>query len=185
MPPFHRILAPAALCLAAVGLSSQSAAQAPESLNNHILILHGGQSAHSLKLWESKEQPDIREEQDARTTIGATLVFETEELKLHGYQRENFDCARIVYQRLDEHNALLHYLDTEYSDMWTLQTLLVFDFPTKGHYYEIEHTIGTHGARLTTIRRMGAFCIRQRKNEPAGAYMGAAEAATPCEQEGT
>ena len=181
---FHKILASSALCLAAV-VCPQVGAQAPESLNNHVLILHGGQSTHSLKLREGEEQPDICEEETPYTTIGATLVFETEELKLRDYQRENFGCARIIYQRLDEHNALLHYLNPDYSDMWTQQTLLVFESPTKGHYYEIEHTIGTNGARLTTIRRMGDFCLRQREDEPAGAYMGAGMESAPCEQEGT
>ena len=149
-PPFPGILATTALCLAAV-VCPQVGAQAPESLNNHVLILHGGQSTHSLKLREGEEQPDICEEETPYTTIGATLVFETEELKLRDYQRENFGCARIIYQRLDEHNALLHYLNPDYSDMWTQQTLLVFESPTKGHYYEIEHTIGTNACIILPI----------------------------------
>lgn len=184
MTIFQKNLTTTALCLAAV-VCPQVGAQAPESLNNHVLILHGGQSTHSLQLREGEEQPDICKEETPYTTTGATLVFETEELKLRDYQRENFGCARIVYQRLDEHNALLHYLNPDYSDMWTQQTLLVFESPTKGHYYEIEHTIGTNGARLTTIRRMGDFCLRQREDEPAGAYMGAGMESAPCEQEGT
>lgn len=184
MPTIPRILTTTALCLAAV-TCPQVSAQAPESLRNSIVILLGEQATHALVLHEGEEQPVIREEQTPYTSVGATLVFETEELKLRNYQRENFGCARIIYQRLDEHNALLHYLNTDYSDMWTQQALLVFESPTKGHYYEIEHTTGTHGARLTTIRRMGDFCIRQRESEPAGAYMGAGMDSAPCEQEGT
>ena len=183
-PAFRKILATTALCLVAGG-GPQVSAQAPESLNNRIVLLLGGQVAHALVLHEGEEQPVIRVEQTPYTTIGATLVFETEELKLSDYQRENFGCARIIYQRLDEHNALLHYLDTDYSDMWTQQTLLVFESPTRGHYYEIEHILGTHSARLTTIRRIGDFCIRQREDETAGAYMGASMESTPCKQEGT
>ena len=184
MTIFRKILATTALCLAAVACP-QVSAQAPGNLCNRILILHGGEATHTLEFQESEEQTVVREERTPYTSIGATLVFESEELKLHGYQRENFGCARIIYQRLDKHNALLHYLDTDYSDMWTLQTLLVFQGPANGHYYEIEHTIGTNGSRLTTIQRIGNFCIQKRKEEEAGAYMGAGMESAPCEQEGT
>ncbi len=171
MNPLHRIYATAAVILAAA-VSLQVSAQAPESLRNHIIILHGGQAAHTLQLQEGKEQPVVREIESPYASTGATLVFDAEELKLHGYQRENFGCAGIAYQRLDEHNALLQYQDADYNDMWIQQTLLVFEGPANGHYYEIEYTIGTNGSRITTIHNMGTFCIHPRVDEAAGAYMG-------------
>lgn len=170
IPELRKILASIVLCLAA-GLSPQAAAQAPAQLTNHIVTLHGGQATHSLVLSDGGKPAFIREEKTQHASVGATFVFETRELKLQDYQKENFGFARIVYERLDEHNALLHYQDAELSDMWTPQTLLVFESPTHGHYYEIEYLIGSKG-RITTIHCMGRFCIRQRDDEPEGAYMG-------------
>ena len=167
---FLRILASTTISLVA-GLCPQVLAQAPEHLNNSIVILHGGQPSRSLVLDESCEQSVIREEKSQHSSVGTTFVFETQELKLQEYQKENFGFAKIVYERLDERNALLLYQDAELSDMWTPQTLLVFESPTSGHYYEIEYLVGTKG-RITTIHCMGSFCIRQRDGEPEGVYIG-------------
>ena len=178
MLPFPRILATTAICLAA-GVCPQASAQAPEHLHNSVVILHGGQAAHPLVIQESDEFPVVREEKTPYSSVGTTFVFDAQELKLQEYQKENFGFGRIMYERLDEHNALLHYLDAEnYSDMWTPQTLLVFESPTNGHYYEIEYLMSTKG-RITTIHSMGRFCIRPRDKEPAGVYIGETDCNCP------
>ncbi len=85
---------------------------------------------------------------------GECFVFEACNLELHGYRRENYGCAGIEYERLDNRQAILHFREPDSGDMATQQTLLVFDSPTSVHYYDIVCVTAGNGSRIVTIYPM-------------------------------
>lgn len=173
IPHLPRILATTALCLAAgagVNCYAQEAVLAPVCIQNHVIVLHSCQVTSAWQVCE--DETAVQQVDSEYFSAGECLVFETCNLELHGYQRENYGCAGIGYERLDNRHAILHFREPDSGDMSTQQTLLVFDSPTSGHYYDIVYVTSGNGTRIVTIYPMDRFCIRKRTDERAGAYIG-------------